>query len=154
MTHKSAPRIAFQGALGAYSHEACLQAPPRHGPPSPADLRRRHSAAYAKAVPIWQLPVEKLYLRGRVADIHRAFAAKRACRIIGRGICGGTHQPPPPPMMAHGRRQALKTSNTWRAHMVLHPAGAQLAGLPMGITSEGAADSAGRRLILPCRIER
>ena len=28
MTSKTAPRIAFQGALGAYSHEACLQARP------------------------------------------------------------------------------------------------------------------------------
>lgn len=65
-----AKKIAFQGELGAYSHEACIVARPNHTPlPCPTfedviDAVRSGSAEFA------MLPVENTTY-GRVADIHR-----------------------------------------------------------------------------------
>ena len=65
-----ANKIAFQGELGAYSHEACMLARPNHMPiPCPTfedviNTVRSGSAEFA------MLPVENTTY-GRVADIHR-----------------------------------------------------------------------------------
>ena len=70
MTAKQPERIAFQGALGAYSHEACLQARP-DGIPVPCttfdDVLRAVREGHADLA---MLPVENTTY-GRVADIHR-----------------------------------------------------------------------------------
>ena len=70
MTSKTAPRIAFQGALGAYSHEACLQARPDMIPVPCMTFEGVIRAVREGRADLAMLPVENTTY-GRVADIHR-----------------------------------------------------------------------------------
>ncbi|MDG1068662.1 MAG: prephenate dehydratase, partial [Sulfitobacter sp.] len=134
MTAKQPERIAFQGALGAYSHEACLQARP-DGIPVPCttfdDVLRAVREGHADLA---MLPVENTTY-GRVADIHRllpqsgmhiieeAFVRVRIALIARPGV-------------------TLDQVKHVRAHLVLLPQARSYLD-EHGITSEAAADSAG-----------
>ena len=70
MSTHATPRIAFQGALGAYSHEACLNARP-DGIPVPCTTFEGVLRAVREGhADLAMLPVENTTY-GRVADIHR-----------------------------------------------------------------------------------
>jgi prephenate dehydratase len=61
--------IAFQGALGAYSHQACLEAFPDHDPLPCATFEGAVAAVKEGRAALAMLPVENSTY-GRVADIH------------------------------------------------------------------------------------
>jgi len=63
-------KIAFQGELGAYSHEACLAARPNHDPLPCASFEDVFQAVNSGGAELAMLPVENSTY-GRVADIHR-----------------------------------------------------------------------------------
>ncbi len=63
-------KIAFQGELGAYSHEACVAAHPDHDPLPCRTFEDVIAAVNAGAADLAMLPVENSTY-GRVADIHR-----------------------------------------------------------------------------------
>ena len=63
-------KIAFQGELGAYSHEACLIARPKHDPLPCATFEDVINAVRSGAAEFATLPVENTTY-GRVADMHR-----------------------------------------------------------------------------------
>ena len=63
-------KIAFQGELGAYSHEACLVARPTHDPLPCATFEDVINAVRSGAAEFATLPVENTTY-GRVADMHR-----------------------------------------------------------------------------------
>ena len=63
-------KIAFQGELGAYSHEACLAARPQHDPLPCATFEDVIAAVRSGAAEFATLPVENTTY-GRVADMHR-----------------------------------------------------------------------------------
>ena len=62
-------KIAFQGELGAYSHEACLVARPKHDPLPCATFEDVINAVRSGAAEFATLPVENTTY-GRVADMH------------------------------------------------------------------------------------
>ena len=70
MSAEKTPRIAFQGALGAYSHEACLQAKPDMIPVPCTTFEGVIRAVKEGRADLAMLPVENTTY-GRVADIHR-----------------------------------------------------------------------------------
>ena len=70
MTANQPMRIAFQGALGAYSHEACLQARPDGIPVPCTTFEGVLRAVREGRADLAMLPVENTTY-GRVADIHR-----------------------------------------------------------------------------------
>ena len=134
MTANKPTRIAFQGALGAYSHEACLQARPEAEPVPCTTFEGVLRAVRDGRADLAMLPVENTTY-GRVADIHRllpessmhiideAFVRVRIALMAKPGI-------------------TLNQIKHVRAHLVLLPqARAYLEA--NGITSEPAADSAG-----------
>jgi prephenate dehydratase len=63
-------KIAFQGELGAYSHEACLAGRPQHDPLPCATFEDVIAAVRSGAAEFATLPVENTTY-GRVADMHR-----------------------------------------------------------------------------------
>lgn len=63
-------KIAFQGELGAYSHEACVSARPDHAPLPCATFEDVIEAVRSGAADLAMLPVENSTY-GRVADMHR-----------------------------------------------------------------------------------
>ncbi|MEM6409323.1 MAG: prephenate dehydratase [Pseudomonadota bacterium] len=65
-----APKIAFQGELGAYSHEACAAARPDHEPLPCATFEDVIAAVRSEQADLAMLPVENTTY-GRVADMHR-----------------------------------------------------------------------------------
>ena len=69
MTIKSDARIAFQGELGAYSHEACRTARPDMTPVPCATFEDAIAAVRNGQAELAMLPVENSTY-GRVADIH------------------------------------------------------------------------------------
>ena len=83
MTVQTTPRIAFQGALGAYSHEACLQACPDMEPVPCQSFEGVIRAVNEGRAELAMLPVENTTY-GRVADIHRLLP-ESGLHIIGRG---------------------------------------------------------------------
>ena len=134
MTANKPTRIAFQGALGAYSHEACSQARPEAEPVPCTTFEGVLRAVREGRADLAMLPVENTTY-GRVADIHRllpesgmhiideAFVRVRIALMAKPGI-------------------TLNQIKHVRAHLVLLPqARAYLEA--NGITSEPAADSAG-----------
>ncbi|MEC8795931.1 MAG: prephenate dehydratase domain-containing protein, partial [Pseudomonadota bacterium] len=62
-------RIAFQGELGAYSHQACRQARPDHEALPCKTFEDVIEAVRSGAADLGMLPVENSTY-GRVADIH------------------------------------------------------------------------------------
>ena len=65
-----AKKIAFQGELGAYSHEACIAARPEHAPLPCLTFENVITAVRSGAAEFAMLPVENTTY-GRVADMHR-----------------------------------------------------------------------------------
>jgi prephenate dehydratase len=65
-----AKKIAFQGELGAYSHEACIAARPEHVPLPCPTFEDVITAVRSGAAEFAMLPVENTTY-GRVADMHR-----------------------------------------------------------------------------------
>lgn len=63
------PVIAFQGVLGAYSHQACLQAFPAMTPTPCASFEDAFAAVETGEAGLAMIPIENS-LGGRVADVH------------------------------------------------------------------------------------
>lgn len=128
------PRIAFQGALGSYSHEACLQSDPQMIPVPCTTFEGVIRAVREGRADLAMLPVENTTY-GRVADIHRllpesglhildeAFVRVRIALMARDGV-------------------TLDQIKHVRAHMVLLPQARTFLDAN-GITYEAAADSAG-----------
>ncbi len=128
------PKIAFQGELGAYSHEACAEARPDHDPLPCVSFEDVIEAVRSGQADLAMLPVENTTY-GRVADMHRllpqsglhiideAFVRVRIALLANPGV-------------------TLDELKTVRAHLVLIP---QCRGFldKHGIRGEAAADSAG-----------
>lgn len=127
-------KIAFQGELGAYSHEACAQNYPDLEPLPCATFEDVISSVNAGHADLAMLPVENSTY-GRVADIHRllpqsglhivdeAFIRVRISLMAKKGV-------------------ALDDIERVRAHLVLLPQAANYLSAH-GIAGEAAADSAG-----------
>lgn len=134
MTAQQPTRIAFQGALGAYSHEACLQARP-DGIPVPCttfeDVLR---AVREGRADLAMLPVENTTY-GRVADIHRLLP-ESGMHIIEEAFVRVRIA-----LMARPGTTLDQVKHV-RAHVVLLPQARSYLE-SQGITSEAAADSAG-----------
>ena len=64
------PAIAFQGELGAYSHQACAETYPGHDPLPCQSFEAAAEAVRTGKADLAMLPVENTTY-GRVADIHR-----------------------------------------------------------------------------------
>jgi prephenate dehydratase len=145
MSQKNAPRIAFQGALGAYSHEACLQARPDMIPVPCLTFEDVFHAVGEGRADLAMLPVENTTY-GRVADIHRllpesglhiideAFVRVRISLMANPGV-------------------ALEDIKQVRAHMVLIPQARSWLD-KHGIGAESATDSAGAAQELAASNER
>lgn len=127
-------RIAFQGELGAYSHEACAQARPDLAPLPCATFEDCIAAVREGRADLAMLPVENSTY-GRVADMHRLLP-NSDLHIVGEAFIRVRIA-----LMALPGVQ-LKDINHVRAHLVLIP---QARGWldAHGITAEAAADSAG-----------
>lgn len=137
--------IAFQGALGAYSHEACVQARPDLTPLPCATFEDCIAAVRDGRADLAMLPVENSTY-GRVADIHRLLPSS-GLHIVGEAfirvriaLMGLPGVP-------------LDEIRHVRAHLVLLP---QARGWldARGITTEAAADSAGAAAELSARQTR
>ncbi|MGB3246475.1 MAG: prephenate dehydratase [Sulfitobacter sp.] len=134
MSTQTNPRIAFQGALGAYSHEACLTARPDMIPVPCTTFEGVFRAVKEARADLAMLPVENTTY-GRVADIHRllpesglhiideAFVRVRIALMARTGV-------------------TLDQIKHVRAHLVLLPQARSFLDAN-GITGEPAADSAG-----------
>ncbi len=127
-------RIAFQGELGAYSHEACTKARPDAVPVPCTTFEDVILAVREGRADMAMLPVENTTY-GRVADIHRLLPdsglhivdeAFVRVRIALMAVPG----------------QTLGNIRHVRAHLVLIPQARSFLDAH-GITSEAAADSAG-----------
>ena len=134
MSEQNAPRIAFQGALGAYGHEACLQAKPDMVPVPCTTFEGVIRAVRAGEADLAMLPVENTTY-GRVADIHRLLP-ESGLHIIGEAFVRVRIA-----LMARPG-VALDEVKHVRAHLVLLPQARRFLDAN-GITSEPAADSAG-----------
>ena len=127
-------RIAFQGDLGAYSHEACMNARPDMTPLPCRGFEDAIAAVRSGAADLAMLPVENTTY-GRVADIHRmlpssglhivdeAFVRVRISLMANHGV-------------------GLDDLKIIRAHPVLLPQAANFLSKHK-ITPEAAVDSAG-----------
>ena len=131
---KIPPRIAFQGALGAYSHEACLQARPDMIPVPCTTFEGVIRAMRDGRADLAMLPVENTTY-GRVADIHRLLP-QSGLKIIAEAFVRVR--------IALMARPGVKLEDVKhvRAHLVLLPQARSFLEAH-GITSEPAADSAG-----------
>ena len=128
------PRIAFQGELGAYGHEACARARPGHEPLPCPTFEDALAAVREGRADLGMIAIENSTY-GRVADVHRLLPES------GLSIVGETYIRVRIALMAPAGT-ALPDIRTVRAHLVLIPqARAFLAR--HGIAAEPAADSAG-----------
>ena len=134
MSKEIAPRIAFQGAIGAYGHEACLQANPDMTPVPCTTFEGVIRAVREGAADLAMLPVENTTY-GRVADIHRLLP-ESGLHIIGEAFVRVRIA-----LMARPG-VPLDAVKHVRAHLVLLPQARKFLD-QHGITSEPAADSAG-----------
>jgi prephenate dehydratase len=134
MNGKNDPRIAFQGALGAYSHEACLQARPDMVPVPCTTFEGVIRAVKEGRADLAMLPVENTTY-GRVADIHRLLP-ESGLHIIGEAFVRVRIA-----LMARPG-VTLDEIKHVRAHLVLLPQARSFLNA-RGITAEAAADSAG-----------
>jgi len=127
-------RIAFQGDLGAYSHEACLKARPQAAPVPCATFEEVIEAVREGRADMAMLPVENTTY-GRVADIHRLLP-ESGLHIVDEAFVRVRIS-----LMAMPG-QTLDDIKHVRAHLVLIPQARAFLNAH-GITSEAAADSAG-----------
>jgi prephenate dehydratase len=134
MTQNSKPRIAFQGALGSYSHQASLHADPEMVPVPCTTFEGVIRAMDEGRADLAMLPVENTTY-GRVADIHRLLPES------GLHIIGETFVRVRIAVMANPG-VPLSDIKHVRAHLVLLPQARNFLE-KHGITSEPAADSAG-----------
>ena len=134
MTSEKATRIAFQGELGAYSHEAALNARPDATPVPCATFDDAFKAMHEGRADLAMLPVENTTY-GRVADIHRLLP-KSGLHIIDEGFVRVRIN-----LMAP-KGVTLDQIKHVRAHLVLLPQARNFLD-QHGITVEAAADSAG-----------
>ena len=74
-------RIAFQGELGANSHEACMAAFPDHEPVPHATFEEAFDAIKSDDCQLGMIPVENSIM-GRVADVHHLLPSS-GLRIVG-----------------------------------------------------------------------
>ena len=132
--HQSRPRIAFQGELGAYGHEACVRARPDHDPLPCPTFEDALAAVRDGRADLGMIAVENSTY-GRVADVHRLLPHS-GLKIVGESYVRVRIALMAPP----GR--TLDEVRLVRAHLVLIP---QAAGFLArhGIRAEPAADSAG-----------
>lgn len=127
-------RIAFQGELGAYSHEACRSARPDHAPLPCRSFEEVIDAVRSGQADLAMLPVENSTY-GRVADIHRLLP-QSGLHIVDEAF-----------VRVHINLMALPgvalaDIRKVRAHLVLLPQSAEFLARH-GIRGEAAADSAG-----------
>jgi prephenate dehydratase len=127
-------RIAFQGDLGAYSHEACFKARPDAQPVPCLGFEDVFEAVRSGNADLAMLPVENTTY-GRVADIHRLLP-ESGLHIIDEEFVRVRIS-----LMAN-RGQTLDQIKHVRAHMVLIPQARAFLDAH-GITAETAVDSAG-----------
>ncbi len=81
MSQGSKSRISFQGALGAYSHRACLTMCPDREPLPCLSFEDAFAAATDGRADLAMIPVENS-LAGRVADVHRLLPGS-GLKIVG-----------------------------------------------------------------------
>ncbi|MEC3861982.1 prephenate dehydratase [Mesobacterium sp. TK19101] len=127
-------RIAFQGELGAYSHEACRNARPGMEALPCRTFEEVIGAVQTGRADLAMLPVENSTY-GRVADIHRLLP-ESGLRIVDEAF-----------VRVHISLMALpgvqiEDLEVVRAHLVLLPQAADFLSR-YGIRGEAAADSAG-----------
>ncbi|TCS67546.1 prephenate dehydratase [Primorskyibacter sedentarius] len=127
-------RIAFQGELGAYSHEACRQARPDMDALPCRTFEDAIEAVRSGAAELAMLPVENTTY-GRVADIHRLLP-ESGLHIVDEAF-----------VRVHISLMALpgveiEDLEAVRAHLVLLPQAKSFLS-KYGIRGESAADSAG-----------
>lgn len=127
-------KIAFQGALGAYSHQACLDARPQMEALPCASFEDVIDAVQSQKADLAMLPVENTSY-GRVADIHRLLP-ESGLHILDEAF-----------VRVHISLMALpgvqiEELKTVRAHPVLLPQAARFLE-QYGIKGEAWADSAG-----------
>ena len=127
-------RIAFQGELGAYSHEACRNARPDMEPLPCRSFEDVINAVRSGEADLAMLPVENSTY-GRVADIHRLLP-ESGLHIVDEAF-----------VRVHISMMALpgvaiEDIKKVRAHLVLLPQSAAFLSR-YGIRGESAADSAG-----------
>lgn len=134
MNTQTAPRIAFQGDLGAYSHEAALNARPDATPVPCATFDDVFVAVHEGRADLAMIPIENSTY-GRVADIHRLLP-ESGLHIIDEGFVRVRINL----MAPKGRR--LDEIEKVRAHLVLIPQARSFLN-KHGIEAEAAADSAG-----------
>lgn len=127
-------KIAFQGALGAYSHEACVESYPDAQPLPCNTFEEVIHAVRSQAADLAMLPVENSTY-GRVADIHRLLPSS-GLHIINEAFTRVRIA-----LMAKPGA-ALSDIKKVRAHLVLLPQAASFLS-QNGIEAESAADSAG-----------
>ena len=138
-------RIAFQGELGAYSHEACATARPDLDPLPCRNFEDVIESVRSGAADIAMLPVENSTY-GRVADIHRLLP-ESGLHIVEEAFVRVRIN-----LMANpGVR--LEDVKTVRAHLVLLPQCRTFLS-QHGIAPEVAADSAGAAAELAASGER
>ena len=127
-------KIAFQGALGAYSHEACNAARPDLEPLACKTFDQVIAAVNSGEAEYAMLPVENSTY-GRVADIHRLLPES------GLHIIDETFTRVRISMMAN-KGVALQDIKIARAHLVLLPQAQKFLD-EHSIHAETAVDSAG-----------
>jgi prephenate dehydratase len=127
-------KIAFQGALGAYSHEACIAARPDLEPLACATFDQVIAAVNSGQAEYAMLPVENSTY-GRVADIHRLLPES------GLHIIDETFTRVRISIMANPG-VTLENVKTARAHLVLLPQAQKFLD-EHNIRAESAVDSAG-----------
>ncbi|WP_068300474.1 prephenate dehydratase [Pararhodobacter sp. CCB-MM2] len=127
-------RIAFQGELGAYSHEACVASRPDYEPIPCRTFEEVIDSVREGRAELAMLPVENSTY-GRVADIHRLLP-ESGLHIVDEAFVRVRIAL----MSLPGTK--LEDVKHVRAHLVLIPQAASFLK-SHGISAEAAADSAG-----------
>ena len=134
MAERETVRIAFQGELGAYGHEAVIAARPKATPIPCVAFEDVIAAVRDNRADMAMLPVDNTTY-GRVADIHRLLP-ESGLHIVDEAFVRVRIA-----LMANPG-QTLKDIRHVRAHLVLIPQARSFL-TSNGITAEPAADSAG-----------
>ncbi|WP_308916326.1 prephenate dehydratase [Jannaschia sp. LMIT008] len=140
-----APRIAFQGDLGSYSHQACAAALPDHDPLPCTTFEDALAAVRDRRADRGMIAIENSTY-GRVADVHRLLPDS-GLHIVGEAFVRVRIA-----LMANeGSR--LEDIRRVRAHLVLIPQARAFLDAH-GIAAEAAADSAGAAAALAAAPQR